>query len=106
MSLHLIVCASCLVAVLTAHSAWAEPPKPKDGPLGMKFVPMPKGAFYMGWNLFVVVPVLYLVNHGGSASRIDGFIWMSAVYALALAVWIVGKRWCLRRAKYARKQEV
>ena len=63
-------------------------------------------AFYMGWNLFVVVPVLYLVNHGGSASRIDGFIWMSAVYALALAVWIVGKRWCLRRAKYARKQEV
>jgi formylglycine-generating enzyme required for sulfatase activity len=28
----------------------AEPPKPKDGPLGMKFVPLPKGTFYMGWN--------------------------------------------------------
>ena len=50
MSSHLILCASCLMAVLTANSAWAEPPKPKDGPLGMKFVPLPKGTFYMGWN--------------------------------------------------------
>jgi formylglycine-generating enzyme required for sulfatase activity len=25
-------------------------PKPKAGPLGMKFVPLPKGTFYMGWN--------------------------------------------------------
>jgi formylglycine-generating enzyme required for sulfatase activity len=50
MSSHLILCASCLIAVLTANSAWAEPPKPKDGPLGMTFVPLPKGTFYMGWN--------------------------------------------------------
>ncbi len=50
MSARLLVCASCLVAVLTATSAGAEPPKPKDGPLGMKFVPLPKGTFYMGWN--------------------------------------------------------
>ncbi len=50
MSLRLIVCASCLIAVLTASPAGAEPPKPKDGPLGMKFVPLPKGTFYMGWN--------------------------------------------------------
>ena len=28
----------------------AEPGKPKDGPLGMKFVSLPKGTFYMGWN--------------------------------------------------------
>jgi formylglycine-generating enzyme required for sulfatase activity len=41
----------CLVvATVTANSAWAEPPKPKDSPLGMKFVPLPKGTFYMGWN--------------------------------------------------------
>jgi formylglycine-generating enzyme required for sulfatase activity len=26
----------------------AEPPKPKDGPLGMRFIPLPKGTFYMG----------------------------------------------------------
>jgi RNA polymerase sigma factor (sigma-70 family) len=28
----------------------AKPPKPKEGPLGMKFVPLPKATFYMGWN--------------------------------------------------------
>src|SRR5580692_9861719 len=50
MSSNLNVCASCLIAVLTANSAWAEPPKPKDGPQGMKFVPLPKGTFYMGWD--------------------------------------------------------
>jgi formylglycine-generating enzyme required for sulfatase activity len=27
-----------------------EAPKPKDGPLGMKFVPLPKATFYMGWE--------------------------------------------------------
>jgi formylglycine-generating enzyme required for sulfatase activity len=47
---HPIVCAFCLTAVLTANAASAEPPKPKDGPQGMKFVPLPKGTFYMGWN--------------------------------------------------------
>jgi formylglycine-generating enzyme required for sulfatase activity len=26
------------------------PPKPKDGPLGTKFVPLPKATFYMGWG--------------------------------------------------------
>jgi formylglycine-generating enzyme required for sulfatase activity len=26
------------------------PPKPKNGPLGMKFVPLPKATFYMGWD--------------------------------------------------------
>src|SRR5438094_20733 len=26
----------------------AQPTKPKDGPLGMKFVPLPKATFYMG----------------------------------------------------------
>jgi formylglycine-generating enzyme required for sulfatase activity len=42
---------SCLVvAALIATRARAEPPQPKDGPLGMKFVPLPKGTFYMGWD--------------------------------------------------------
>jgi formylglycine-generating enzyme required for sulfatase activity len=26
------------------------PPKPKDGPAGMKFVPLPRATFYMGWG--------------------------------------------------------
>jgi formylglycine-generating enzyme required for sulfatase activity len=48
---------SCLVVVALAGAfsaigapAPAEPGKPKDGPLGMKFVSLPKGTFYMGWN--------------------------------------------------------
>ena len=48
---HRVLVASCLVvAALTANPVWAQPPKPKDGPLGMKFVPLPKATFYMGWN--------------------------------------------------------
>ena len=50
MTSRLIVWAFCLFAVLTATAVGAEPPKPKDGPLGMKFVPLPKGTFYMGWS--------------------------------------------------------
>jgi formylglycine-generating enzyme required for sulfatase activity len=45
-----MLCASCLVAALATHIAWAEPPEPKDGPLGMRFVPLPKATFYMGWD--------------------------------------------------------
>src|SRR5580692_3280588 len=46
-----VLVASCLVvAGLTADPALAQPAKPKDGPLGMKFVPLPKASFYMGWN--------------------------------------------------------
>src|SRR5947209_1563667 len=51
MSSRRLLLASCLVvAALTGNPALAEPPKPKDGPLGMKFVPLPKATFYMGWN--------------------------------------------------------
>jgi hypothetical protein len=39
-----------MVTILACLCAPAEPPKPKDGPLGMKFVPLPKGTFYMGWD--------------------------------------------------------
>jgi formylglycine-generating enzyme required for sulfatase activity len=48
---HRVLIASCLlVAGLTANPALAQPAKPKDGPLGMKFVPLPKATFYMGWD--------------------------------------------------------
>jgi formylglycine-generating enzyme required for sulfatase activity len=53
---HLFV--SCVVVTLAgACSAGCsrspvspEPGKPKDGPLGMKFVSLPKGTFYMSWD--------------------------------------------------------
>ena len=56
MSSGRILFVSCLVVALAGASsavgapAPAKPPKPKDGPLGMKFVRLPKGTFYMGWN--------------------------------------------------------
>ncbi len=55
MSSRRILFASCLgvalAGALAAVGAPApEPRKPKDGPLGMKFVSLPKGTFYMGWN--------------------------------------------------------
>lgn len=63
-------------------------------------------ALYMGWNLFVVVPVLYGVNRGGaSLSPLDGVAWMLGVYALALLLWIVGKRACPAWLKGAKTKE-
>ena len=50
MSSRRILLTSCLAAALTASTVGAEPPKPREGPLGMKFVSLPKGTFYMGWN--------------------------------------------------------
>src|ERR1700690_1339277 len=48
---HCVLVASGLVvAALTANPGWAQAPKPKEGPLGIKFVPLPKATFYMGWN--------------------------------------------------------
>ena len=44
-------CALCLVLVVAVGPAdAADPPKTKDGPLGMKFVALPKGTTYLGWN--------------------------------------------------------
>ena len=39
-----------LAAVPTLGAQPTKPAAPKDGPLGMKFVPLPKGTFYMGWD--------------------------------------------------------
>ena len=42
--------AVCLTFVCLGSATFAEPPKPKDGPLGLKFVPLPKGTTYLGWS--------------------------------------------------------
>ena len=39
-----------LILVIPFNALADEPPKPADGPLGMKFVKLPKGTFYMGWD--------------------------------------------------------
>jgi formylglycine-generating enzyme required for sulfatase activity len=55
MSSRRILFMSCLVVALVGALAAVgapvpKPMKPKDGPLGMKFVPLPKRTFYMGWD--------------------------------------------------------
>ena len=59
-------------------------------------------AWYTGWNLLVVVPVLYLANRDGTSGL--GMFWAIAVYALAIIIWFAGKRWCLYEVKNATKQ--
>jgi formylglycine-generating enzyme required for sulfatase activity len=55
MSSRRILFMSCLVVALVGALAAVGAPVPKrvkskDGPLRMKFVSLPKGTFYMGWN--------------------------------------------------------
>lgn len=40
------------VMLATQGEAMAQPIKPKDGPLGMKFVALPKATFFAGWTEF------------------------------------------------------
>ncbi|HEX6832187.1 MAG TPA: glycosyltransferase family 4 protein [Rudaea sp.] len=66
--------------------------------------------WYMGWNLLVVAPVLVWVNapHARVDWYEDGILAALAdrgsgaaltLYAVAVALWIFGKRWCLRKVK-------
>jgi formylglycine-generating enzyme required for sulfatase activity len=45
-----LLIASCLIAALMASCRKTASTAPKDGPLGMKFVALPKATFYMGWD--------------------------------------------------------
>jgi hypothetical protein len=62
-------------------------------------------AWYMGWNLFIVAPVLWQLNRAwsmqasGGSAIVRGLAWMAAIYGLGVALWIFGKRWCLRSAR-------
>ena len=67
-------------------------------------------AWYMGWNLAIVVPVLWWLNrasHTGLAYHhgvvVEGSELAAAagVYALGAAAWVFGKRWCLDKVKSA-----
>jgi formylglycine-generating enzyme required for sulfatase activity len=50
MSSRYFLIAPCLMVALTANIASAQKPKHGYGPFGMKFVPLPKATFYMGWE--------------------------------------------------------
>ena len=53
-------------------------------------------AFYMGWNLLIVLPVIFWMNRSTALdSTGSGIAAAAAVYTLAVIVWFVGKRRCL-----------
>ena len=64
---------------------------------------------YMGWNLLVVAPVLWWINllpvtrRGVPVTLDAGAAWALGVYAAGIALWICGKRWCLRRVSSGRR---
>jgi len=53
---------------------------------------------YAAWNLLVVVPALFMLERTDDH---DAAI-AAGVYALGIALWIFGKRWCLYRVKSRR----
>ena len=63
---------------------------------------------YMAWNLAVVLPVLWWINRmparrpAGVEGLDSGYAYAAAVYALAVALWISGKRWCAHKIRSAR----
>jgi len=96
MSSRLLVSAACLIAVLTANPVGAAPvPKvvsgPKDGPLGMKFVPLPMGTFYMGWGKFPDDPGKTAIQKGVKTEIKEDF--EIGVYTVTQGQWqaVMGK---------------
>ena len=60
-------------------------------------------ALFTGWNLLVALPVVLWMNRtpqirmSDVANPVSATFSALVVYALAVMVWCVGKRWCLRR---------
>lgn len=63
---------------------------------------------YLGWNLLVALPAMLLIQSPRSVMAVDSFplqvsprglVVLLAVYAVALATWVAGKRWCVRRLR-------
>ena len=55
-------------------------------------------AFYMGWNLVVVLPVVCWMNRSPQARATEGLAAAAMVYVLAVTAWWLGKRGCLKSA--------
>ena len=60
---------------------------------------------YMGWNLLIVLPVVCWMNRVPAQPRAaSGFVSAFAVFALAVLVWWLGKRWCLDTIRASRQR--
>ncbi len=62
---------------------------------------------YAAWNLFVVLPIIGLLNVPAlRASRSASWSIAIALYLIAVAVWICGKRWCLYKVNIPRTNRI
>ncbi len=60
-------------------------------------------AWYLGWNLLIVLPLLCLINRRAAGQMPGTGISVAvAVYTAAVALWIFGKRWCLHKVELQR----
>jgi UDP-N-acetylmuramyl pentapeptide phosphotransferase/UDP-N-acetylglucosamine-1-phosphate transferase len=59
-------------------------------------------AWYSAWNIVIVLPIIYVLN-GEWVTLVPSIQWIVAagLYAVAVVVWICGKRWCLYKVKKA-----
>ena len=55
-------------------------------------------ALYMAWNLLIVLPVVYWMNRSPEARASTGIGAAAVLYGVAVALWWLGKRACLRQA--------
>lgn len=71
--------------------------------------------FYFGWNMLIALPAMLLIQSPRSVMAVDSFplqisvrgvAVLLAVYALAFATWVVGKRHCLQRARQGGTREL
>ncbi|WP_291226700.1 glycosyl transferase family 4 [Dokdonella sp.] len=53
-------------------------------------------AFYMGWNLLIVMPTLWWINRADAQDH--GGLVTAALLVLGVVAWHCGKRWCLKVA--------
>jgi UDP-N-acetylmuramyl pentapeptide phosphotransferase/UDP-N-acetylglucosamine-1-phosphate transferase len=62
-------------------------------------------AYYMGWNLLVVLPIVLLINRPAAEPGVQpgaGLGPALALQAAAVLAWWQGRRWCLRRVRARR----
>ena len=52
-------------------------------------------SLYMGWNLLLVAPALMWVNASVDKRAFVARLALTVVYALAVVLWVIGKRYCL-----------
>jgi hypothetical protein len=62
-------------------------------------------ALYLAWNVLIALPVVCWMNRSlpslaeSGAVAPTGFAPAIALYGVAVAVWIAGKRWCMQRVR-------